>query len=225
MLPPVGAALGWGALAASSLVIGAMLGLLRPWPKPLVGAVLAFGAGALISAVSFDLVEEGSRLGDPGYVGLGLAAHGTQKLFGWFGGHGLTGTGGFFESLGFRPGVLFALAAGLGELGGGLLTAAGFLGPVGPALITVVMLVAILTVHRANGFFASANGVEMPLMYLTAALPLAFTGAGAYSVDARLGFDALRGPTVAWIALAAAIVVALINVALRRPSAPARTAA
>jgi putative oxidoreductase len=158
-------------------------------------------------------------------VGLGLAAHGTQKLFGWFGGHGLTGTGGFFESLGFRPGVLFALAAGLGELGGGLLTAAGFLGPVGPALITVVMLVAILTVHRANGFFASANGVEMPLMYLTAALPLAFTGAGAYSVDARLGFDALRGPTVAWIALAAAIVVALINVALRRPSAPARPAA
>src|SRR6185369_16658530 len=158
-------------------------------------------------------------------VGLGLAAHGTQKLFGWFGGHGLTGTGGFFESLGFRPGVLFALAAGLGELGGGLLTAAGFLGPVGPALITVVMLVAILTVHRANGFFASANGVEMPLMYLTAALPLAFTGAGSYSVDARLGFDALRGPTVAWIALAAAIVVALINVALRRPSAPARIAA
>jgi len=72
---------------------------------------------------------------------------------------------------------------------------------------------------------APANGVEMPLMYLTAALPLAFTGAGAYSVDARLGFDALRGPTVAWIALAAAIVVALINVALRRPSAPARTAA
>ena len=145
-------------------------------------------------------------------VGLGLAAHGTQKLFGWFGGHGLTGTGGFFESLGFRPGVLFALAAGLGELGGGLLTAAGFLGPVGPALITVVMLVAILTVHRANGFFASANGVEMPLMYLTAALPLAFTGARAHSVDALVGLDALRGPAVAWIALAAAIVVALINV-------------
>ena len=81
MLPPVGAALGWGALAASSLVIGAMLGILRPWPKPLVGAVLAFGAGALISAVSFDLVEEGSRLGDPGYVGLGLAA-GALTYFG-----------------------------------------------------------------------------------------------------------------------------------------------
>src|ERR1700730_4389884 len=54
-------------------------------------------------------------------VGFGLSAHGAQKLFGWFGGHGLKGTGGFFESVGFRPGVLFALAAGLGELGGGLL--------------------------------------------------------------------------------------------------------
>ena len=64
-LPRVGAALGWGALAASSLVIGALLGLVRPWPNTLVGAVLAFGAGALISAVSFDLVEEGSQLGGP----------------------------------------------------------------------------------------------------------------------------------------------------------------
>jgi zinc transporter, ZIP family len=68
----VGAALGWGALAASSLVVGALLGVARPWPERLVGAVLAFGAGALISAVSFDLVEEGSRLGDPGTVGIGL---------------------------------------------------------------------------------------------------------------------------------------------------------
>ncbi len=66
-------ALGWGALAASSLVVGALLGLARPWPNRIVGLVLAFGAGALISAVSFDLWEEGSEIGDPGYVGLGLA--------------------------------------------------------------------------------------------------------------------------------------------------------
>src|SRR2546428_533738 len=83
-----------------------------------------------------------------------LAAHGAQKLFGWFGGYGLAGTGGFFAGLGFRPGVLFALAAGLGELGGGLLTAAGLFGPVGPALIILVMLVAILAVHWPHGFFA-----------------------------------------------------------------------
>jgi ZIP family zinc transporter len=77
----VGAALGWGALAASSLVAGALLGIARPWPQRLVGAVLAFGAGALISAVSYDLVEEGSQLGDPGTVGIGLAV-GAFTYFG-----------------------------------------------------------------------------------------------------------------------------------------------
>ncbi|HEY7622996.1 MAG TPA: hypothetical protein VH834_24690 [Solirubrobacteraceae bacterium] len=67
------AALGWGALAASSLVIGALLGMARAWPSRLVGLVLAFGAGALISAVSFDLFEEGKQIGDPGFVAVGLA--------------------------------------------------------------------------------------------------------------------------------------------------------
>ena len=69
----MGSAVLWGAVAASSLVIGAIVGLVRSWPDRLVGLVLAFGAGALISAVSFDLWEEGSKIGDPGYVGLGLA--------------------------------------------------------------------------------------------------------------------------------------------------------
>src|SRR3954468_20959355 len=66
------AAIGWGALAASSLVLGALLGLARDWPQRLVGLVLAFGAGALISAVSFDLAEEGQQLGDTGVVAAGL---------------------------------------------------------------------------------------------------------------------------------------------------------
>jgi zinc transporter, ZIP family len=73
----VTAALGWGGLAASSLVIGALLGMARPWPGRLVGAVLAFGAGALISAVSFDLAQEGARLGDRGVLGLGLGLGAT----------------------------------------------------------------------------------------------------------------------------------------------------
>jgi ZIP family zinc transporter len=68
------AALGWGALSASSLIIGALLGLVRPWPGRLVGAVLAFGAGALISAISFDLAQEGKRIGGAGYLAIGLAA-------------------------------------------------------------------------------------------------------------------------------------------------------
>ena len=69
----MGSALGWGALAASSLVIGALLGLARDWSPRAVGLVLAFGAGALISAVSYDLVEEGAALGGPGTIGAGLA--------------------------------------------------------------------------------------------------------------------------------------------------------
>jgi zinc transporter, ZIP family len=69
----VSAAIGWGALAASSLVAGALLGLAREWPDRLIGLVLAFGAGALISAVSFDLAEEGVKVGDPGFLAAGLA--------------------------------------------------------------------------------------------------------------------------------------------------------
>src|SRR5881394_2627131 len=93
-------------------------------------------------------------------LGLIFAAHGSQKLFGWFGGYGLAGTGGFMESLGFRPGKTFATAAGLSEFSGGLLLALGFLGPVGPALILSVMVVAVITVHAKNGFFVSNNGIE-----------------------------------------------------------------
>jgi zinc transporter, ZIP family len=73
MSAELAAAVGWGALAASSLILGAVFGLARKWPERLVGAVLAFGAGALISAVSFDLAEEGAQIGDPGYVAIGLA--------------------------------------------------------------------------------------------------------------------------------------------------------
>jgi putative oxidoreductase len=151
-------------------------------------------------------------------LGLALGAHGAQKLFGWFGGHGLRGTGGFFDSLGFRPGRLFALAAGLGEMGGGLLTAVGLFGPVGPALIILVMLVAMVSVHWSHGFFASSQGIELPLLYLTAALALAFAGTGTYSVDALVGVPTHPQPATAWIAIAVAAGLALANLALRRPA-------
>jgi putative oxidoreductase len=82
--------------------------------------------------------------------GLAIAAHGAQKLFGWFGGHGIRGTGGFFEAIGFRPGFPFAIAAGLSELGGGVLIAAGLLTPVGGAAVMSAMLVAMLSVHVKN---------------------------------------------------------------------------
>src|SRR2546423_14619965 len=86
-------------------------------------------------------------------IGLVMAAHGAQKLFGWFGGYGIAGTGGFFETIGFRPGKLFAALAGLGEFGGGLLLALGFLGPLGGALILSVLVVAAVTSHLGQGTF------------------------------------------------------------------------
>ena len=148
--------------------------------------------------------------------GLLMAAHGSQKLFGWFGGYGLSGTGGFFESLGFRPGRLFAAAAGLSELGGGLLLAVGLLQPVAAALIIGVMIVAVVTVHSGHGLFAATNGVEVPLLYGAAAIALALTGAGAYSLDAILGLN--WTPAIAIAFVAAGFVGGLANLILRRGS-------
>jgi putative oxidoreductase len=150
-------------------------------------------------------------------VGLGMAAHGSQKLFGWFGGHGLAGAAGFFESIGYRPGRLFGTMAALGEFTSGLLVALGFLGPVGPALMLAVMIVALMQ-HWRNGFFAMNKGVELPLLYASAAVALAFTGPGAYSMDAGVGLHSISTPTVDAIALAIAVVGALGTLALRRPA-------
>ena len=157
-------------------------------------------------------------------VGLLMAAHGSQKVFGWFGGYGLSGTGGFFEQLGFRPGRLFAALAGSTELVSGLLLAAGFLGPIGPALILSVMLVAAVTVHLPGGVFAQNNGVEVPVLYGTAAAALALTGFGAYSLDATLGLASIWTPGVTLAILALGIVGGVANLAIRR-AAPAPAAA
>jgi putative oxidoreductase len=151
-------------------------------------------------------------------IGLGIAAHGSQKVFGWFGGYGPKGTGQFFESLGFRPGVAFAVVAGLGELSGGLLTVLGFLGAIGPAIMMTVMLVAILTVHIKNGFFVTKNGWELPGAYIGAALAFAFGGFGALSIDHAIGLTALNGGRVSWLLVLIAVVVALLNLAARRPA-------
>src|ERR1019366_1730315 len=101
--------------------------------------------------------------------GLLMAAHGSQKLFGWFGGHGLAAVSGMFESLGFRPGRFFAAAAALAEGGSGVLMALGLFGPIGPALMLSVMIVAAISVHWQNGLFAMSNGIEMPLLYAAVA--------------------------------------------------------
>ena len=126
-------------------------------------------------------------------LGLGLAAHGVQKLFGWFGGYGITGTGDFFEKLGFRPGKLMATVAGFGELAGGLALAAGAVTPLASAVAIATMLVAILSVHISKGFFSQNGGYELPLLYAAGAAGIAFAGPGQLSVDALLGVSLAGG--------------------------------
>jgi putative oxidoreductase len=151
-----------------------------------------------------------------GVAGLVLAAHGAQKLFGWFGGYGIAGTGRFFDGLGFRPGRAFAAAAGASEFLGGLLIATGFLGPLGPALVLATMIVAAVTVHAGNGLFAATNGIELPLLYGVTAVALAFSGPGAYSLDAAFGLIGFWTPELALAAIAVGILGALVNLAVRR---------
>jgi len=158
-------------------------------------------------------------------VGLTLAAHGAQKLFGWFGGYGLTGTGQFLEQLGFRPGRLQAALAGTAELVAGLFLAAGFLTPLAAGAVIAVMLVAAVSVHLKSGFFVHNGGFEYTLILAGAALALAFTGPGALSLDQALG--------VAWSGEAwglGALVAGLIGgaaplLARHANEAPARQAA
>jgi putative oxidoreductase len=116
--------------------------------------------------------------------GLTFAAHGTQKLFGWFGGYGLAGTGGWMESIGLKPGKLNAFIAGLGELVGGLLLTLGIGFPIAAFLMTATMLVAILKVHGKNGYWATAGGYEYNLAIIAVAIGLALTGPGAYTITA-----------------------------------------
>ena len=172
-----------------------------------------------LTAVSFGLLA--LRI----VIGLAIAAHGSQKLFGWFGGYGLAGTGGFFESIGFKPGKAFAFAAGATELGSGILIALGFLGPVGPALMLSVMIVAALTVHWKNGFFAAANGVEVTALFAVGAVALAFTGFGAFSLDAVTGLDSFFTGAEAVAALLLGVIGAIGNLSLRRQQSTSPTAA
>lgn len=117
-------------------------------------------------------------------IGLLFIGHGAQKLFGWFGGYGLKGTGGWMESLGLKPGVTMALFAGLAELVGGLFFTVGFLTPLAGLLIAATMVMSIVKVHGANGLWSTANGYEYNLTLLVVAIGVALTGPGAYAIDA-----------------------------------------
>ncbi|WP_338555074.1 DoxX family protein [Paenibacillus sp. KS-LC4] len=119
-------------------------------------------------------------------LGLLMVGHGAQKLFGWFGGYGLKGTGGWLDSIGVKPGVLMALAAGLSEAVGGLLFAAGLWTWLGAVLLIIPMIMAIAKVHGANGLWSTQNGYEYNLVLIAVFVGVALTGAGEWSIDALL---------------------------------------
>ncbi|MEU9401848.1 DoxX family protein [Streptomyces sp. NPDC048242] len=154
------------------------------------------------------------RLGTGGV----LAAHGAQKLFGWFGGHGLEGTGQFMESVGFAPGRRSATMAGLAEAGGGVLLALGLATPAAGAAAAGAMAGAA-AVHVPNGFFAQGGGYEYAASLGLSATGLAVTGPGRLSLDHALGHVLDRGwmvPTALGITAAAtAAVIGARNKRLR----------
>ena len=119
-------------------------------------------------------------------VGIVFVAHGAQKLFGWFGGYGLEGTGQFFGSVGLNPGYLLALLAGGAEFFGGLALIAGLLVRPAAAALSFAMLVAIFAVHFSKGLFLDEGGYEYALALFAAALSLLFSGGGRFSVDRAL---------------------------------------
>src|SRR5919108_5108452 len=153
------------------------------------------------------------------FVGTSFFAHGTQKLFGWWGGYGPQGTGGFFASQGYRWGVPMAVTAGALEAGGGTLLAFGLATPLACALIAVVMLNAIGAVTFKRAFMA---GSELELTYLVVVVALAATGPGRFSLDRAIGWDDnISG--VWWgvlaFAVAAAVSVVTLTVLRSKPAA------
>jgi putative oxidoreductase len=141
-------------------------------------------------------------------VGGFFFGHGTQKLFGWFGGYGLDGTAGFFEQLGLRPGRRHAIAAGAAEAGGGALLVAGAATPVAASVLTATMLTAINRVHLKNGPWSTNGGYEYNLVLIAAVLALAEVGPGELSVDSALGNER-KGPGWALAALGAGVIGAV----------------
>ena len=119
-------------------------------------------------------------------AGIIFAAHGAQKLFGWFGGYGLEGTAGWMASIGIEPGLLMAALAGSAEFFGGLFLIAGLLTRPTALVLAFTMLIAILTVHIQNGLFMANNGYEFGLALAIISVSLIFRGAGSFSLDRLL---------------------------------------
>ncbi len=159
-------------------------------------------------------------------VGGFFFGHGTQKLFGWFGGHGLDATANMCESLGMRPGRRNAVAAGVAEAAGGAAVAVGFATPLAAGALTSVMLTAIHRVHLKNGPWVTSGGYEYNAVLIAAVLALAEVGPGNLSLDHALGADRSGpGAAVAAAAIGVAGAVGAHQLAARSPAPPEPTPA
>jgi putative oxidoreductase len=141
--------------------------------------------------------------------------HGAQKLFGWFGGHGISGHAGFLESLGVRPARLLAAVSGLGEFFGGLGVLTGFLTPLPAAAIIGAMSVAVIKVHGPHGFFNHDGGFEFPLVLAVLAFVIGLVGPGRYSLDQALG---IRLPEPLTLIAALVLTALFVTYAVTRPA-------
>jgi putative oxidoreductase len=153
-------------------------------------------------------------------IGLTVAGHGAQKLFGWFGGPGMSKWTQSVERLRIRPAQPWAWVAALSEFGGGLLLALGLLSPLGSLAIVGTMLVAIATVHLSKGFWVAKGGYEFNLAIIGGAVALALTGPGAYSLDNALGLH-LPEPAILILGTVAVILGVTITLASRKQAEPA----
>ena len=155
-------------------------------------------------------------------AGLTIAAHGAQKLFGWFEGPGINKMAKGLQSQGFKPALFWVSLVILGEFGGGLSVALGFLTPLGAAGMFGAMFMAIFKSHWKNGFFNSKRGLEFPLSLLTIAVAIGIIAPGSYSLDALFGIT-FPEATFFLILAAIALLVDIVGLVISRPAAVAPT--